>query len=139
MIGQRSTRQRRAIGELMDELDDFRSAQQIHVLLSQRGEDIGLATVYRTLGAMAANGDFDVLRTESGETLYRSCEREAHHHHLVCRVCGRTVEVQGGALEEFLSAVAGETGFVDVAHTVEMFGTCPQCVSTTARTDAPTD
>ncbi len=127
MIGQRTTRQRRAIGQLMDELDDFRSAQQIHLLLAQRGDDIGLATVYRTLGAMAASGEFDVLRTAAGETLYRRCEREGHHHHLVCRSCGRTVEVQAAAFERLVEALSDETGFVDVAHTLELFGTCATC------------
>lgn len=130
--GQRTTRQRVAIGRLMDELDDFRSAQQIHVLLQQRGEDIGLATVYRTLGAMSGSGDFDVLRTESGESLYRRCARATHHHHLVCRTCGRTLEVQGPNVEQFVDALAADTGFVDVSHTLELFGTCASCAAEAA-------
>ncbi|WP_082156385.1 Fur family transcriptional regulator [Cellulomonas sp.] len=111
----------------MDELADFRSAQQIHALLVQRGEDIGLATVYRTLGAMATSGEFDVLRTASGETLYRRCERQGHHHHLVCRSCGRAVEVQASAFESLVASLSDETGFVDVSHTLELFGTCATC------------
>lgn len=127
MIGQRTTRQRRAIGQLMDELAEFRSAQQIHMLLVQRGDDIGLATVYRTLGAMAASGEFDVLRTANGETLYRRCERQGHHHHLVCRSCGRTVEVRAAAFETLVASLSAETGFVDVSHTLELMGTCATC------------
>ncbi len=134
MIGQRVTRQRRAIGALMDDLDDFRSAQQIHALLSARGEDIGLATVYRTLGAMAEHGDFDVLRTESGESLYRRCERSSHHHHLVCRTCGRTVEVQGPDIEAWVASVGAGAGFADLTHTVELFGTCADCAATKSPT-----
>lgn len=126
MTGQRVTRQRRAIGALLDDLDDFRSAQQIHALLKQRSEDIGLATVYRTLGAMAEHGDFDVLRTPGGETLYRRCER-VHHHHLVCRTCGRTVEIQVPGLEDVVASVAARHGFAEVEHTVEMTGVCVDC------------
>jgi Fur family transcriptional regulator, ferric uptake regulator len=129
MIGQRVTRQRLAVGALMDDLDDFRSAQQIHALLQARGDEIGLATVYRTLSAMAESGEFDVLRTEGGESLYRRCERDAHHHHIVCRSCGRTIEVQGPDIEAFVAAVAAQNGFVDVTHTVEMFGTCQSCAA----------
>jgi Fur family transcriptional regulator, ferric uptake regulator len=129
MIGQRVTRQRLAVGALMHDLDDFRSAQQIHALLQARGDEIGLATVYRTLSAMAESGEFDVLRTEGGESLYRRCERDAHHHHIVCRSCGRTVEVQGPDIEAFVAAVAAQNGFVDVTHTVEMFGTCQSCAA----------
>ena len=132
MIGQRVTRQRLAVGALMDDLDDFRSAQQIHALLQARGDEIGLATVYRTLSAMAESGEFDVLRTEGGESLYRRCEREAHHHHIVCRTCSRTVEVQGPDIEAFVAAIAAQNGFVDVTHTVEMFGTCTSCAGTAA-------
>lgn len=130
MIGQRTTRQRTAIGALLDDLGDFRSAQQIHALLAERGEDIGLATVYRTLGAMATAGEVDTLRTGVGESLFRRCARPAsHHHHLVCRSCGRTVEVRGPNLESLVRTVADENGFVDVEHTIEFFGTCAQCAA----------
>ncbi len=130
MIGQRTTRQRTAIGTLLDSVDDFRSAQQIHALLADRGEDIGLATVYRTLGAMATAGEVDTLRTGTGESLFRRCARPAsHHHHLVCRSCGKTVEVQGPNLESLVRAIAAEHGFTDVEHTLEFFGTCESCAA----------
>lgn len=130
MIGQRVTRQRTAIGSLLDSVDDFRSAQQIHQLLAERGDDIGLATVYRTLGAMATAGEVDTLRTGSGESLYRRCARPSiHHHHLVCRQCGKTVEVQGPNLESLVRSIASEHGFIDVEHTLEFFGTCADCAA----------
>ncbi|WP_159809900.1 Fur family transcriptional regulator [Cellulomonas citrea] len=130
MVGQRTTRQRTAITSLLDDLDDFRSAQQVHVLLREKGQDIGLATVYRTLGAMASAGELDTLRTESGESLFRRCERpDRHHHHLVCRTCGRTVEVQGPNLETMVRAIGAEHGFVDIEHTLELFGTCANCAT----------
>ena len=130
MIGQRVTRQRTAIGTLLDSVGDFRSAQQIHGLLAERGDDIGLATVYRTLGAMATAGEVDTLRTATGESLFRRCARPStHHHHLVCRVCGRTVEVQGPNLESLVRAIAAEHGFTEVEHTLEFFGTCQSCAA----------
>lgn len=126
MIGQRTTRQRTAIATLLDEVDEFRSAQQLHALLAARGEVIGLATVYRTLGAMAEADELDTLRTDSGESLYRRCERQ-HHHHLVCRRCGATVEVTGLGLESAVKTVAAAHGYTDVTHTMELFGTCTRC------------
>ena len=59
--GIRSTRQRAAISALLDKLDDFRSAQELHDELRRRGEGIGLTTVYRTLQQMAAAGVVDAL------------------------------------------------------------------------------
>jgi Fur family transcriptional regulator, ferric uptake regulator len=122
----RSTRQRTAVSRLLDDTDGFRSAQEIHEKLRGRGEGIGLTTVYRTLQTLAEAGEIDVLRTASGEALYRRCSAH-HHHHLVCRECGRTVEVEGPTVELWAAQVAKDHGFSDIDHTVEISGTCPDC------------
>ncbi len=124
--GGRPTRQRRAVAEVLATFSDFRSAQEIHELLAQRGEAVGLATVYRTLQRLAEAGEVDLLRTEDGEAIYRRCS-PAHHHHLVCRACGATVEVEGPAVERWTRAIAEEHGYADVSHTLEIFGVCGSC------------
>ncbi|HEY9563561.1 MAG TPA: Fur family transcriptional regulator [Nocardioides sp.] len=126
MGGARPTRQRLAVARVLEGHDDFRSAQEIHALLVDSGEKVGLATVYRNLQRLAEAGEVDVLRTEDGEAAYRRCS-ESHHHHLVCRSCGRTVEVEGPAVERWTDAVATEHGFSDISHTLEIFGTCQNC------------
>ncbi|MFD1861123.1 transcriptional repressor [Aeromicrobium camelliae] len=125
---QRNTRQRRAVAAIMADLEGFASAQQIHDILKQRGESVGLSTVYRNLQALADADLLDALRNDDGETLYRRCS-SGHHHHLVCRVCGRTVEVEGPTVERWADAVAEDHGFRDVEHTLEIFGTCGDCAS----------
>jgi Fur family ferric uptake transcriptional regulator len=125
-IGSRSTRQRAAVSAALDAVDDFRSAQELHDLLKARGQSVGLTTVYRTLQALADAGEVDVLRTTDGESSYRRCSA-GHHHHLVCRSCGRTVEVEGPAVERWTDRIAAEHGFVEVSHTLEVYGTCPEC------------
>ena len=122
----RPTRQRIAVAEAMASVDDFRSAKEIHELLGKRGEPVGLATVYRTLQRLAEAGELDVLRTEDGEALYRRCS-DSHHHHLVCRSCGLTVEVEGPAVERWTQSIAAEHSFSDVSHSLEIFGTCASC------------
>jgi Fur family transcriptional regulator, ferric uptake regulator len=124
--GTRPTRQRRAVVSALQDFEDFRSAQDIHDLLRRNGDNVGLSTVYRTLQALADGGEVDVLRSEDGEAVYRRCST-SHHHHLVCRCCGRTVEIEGPAVERWADRVAGEHGFTDVSHTLEVFGTCPDC------------
>ncbi|RKS69222.1 Fur family ferric uptake transcriptional regulator [Motilibacter peucedani] len=124
----RSTRQRSAVAAALDELDDFRSAQDLFALLRSRGESVGLTTVYRALQTLAEAGEVDVLRRTDGESVYRRCSA-SHHHHLVCRSCGRTVEVEGPDVERWAATVAGQNGFVDVTHTVEVFGTCGDCAA----------
>jgi Fur family ferric uptake transcriptional regulator len=96
-------------------------------MLRQRGEGIGLTTVYRTLQTLAEAGEVDVLHTHGdGEAVYRRCS-SGHHHHLVCRNCGRTVEIDGPAVERWATRVAADNGFVDISHTLEVFGTCSVC------------
>lgn len=124
----RNTRQRGAVNALLSDIEGFRSAQELHALLRDRGERVGLTTVYRALQNMADAGEVDVTRLPSGEQLFRQCSR-GHHHHLVCRGCGRTVEVAGPAVEHWADRVAGEHGFVDISHTLEIFGTCPACAT----------
>ena len=125
----RPTRQRAAVASVLAETDEFRSAQDLHAALRAGGDSVGLATVYRNLQAMAAEGEVDMLRTDDGEAVYRACST-GHHHHLVCRVCGRTVEVEGPTVEAWANKVSAEHGFTDVHHTLEIFGTCGSCSST---------
>ena len=101
----------------------------MHARLRDAGDPIGLSTVYRAVQSLADDGELDSLRTDSGEALYRRCSPQ-HHHHLVCRGCGRTVEVAGPAVERWADRIAGEHGFADVSHTLEIFGTCAACRGT---------
>jgi Fur family ferric uptake transcriptional regulator len=124
----RNTRQRGAVSALLAEVDDFSTAQELHATLRGRGDRVGLTTVYRALQALADAGEIDVMRLPSGEQLFRQCSR-GHHHHLVCRTCGRTVEVEGPAVEHWADRVAAQHGFADISHTLEIFGDCPSCLS----------
>ena len=124
--GVRSTRQRAAIADALAGTDDFCSAQELHEILKGRGESIGLTTVYRNLQALSQAGQIDVLWDGSGETRYRHCS-SGHHHHLVCRNCGTTVEVQADPVEKWAATIAAEHGFTDINHTVEVFGVCANC------------
>lgn len=123
----RTTRQRTAVLAVLDELVQFRSAQEIHAELVRRGDPVGLSTVYRSLAAMAADGDVDTLLRDDGEALYRRCSGATHHHHLVCRSCGATVEVDGPAVESWADRLAAQHGYDEVSHTLEIFGRCAAC------------
>lgn len=127
-IGVRSTKQRTAVLAALDALTEFKSAQEIHDLLRAQGDSVGLTTVYRTLQAMTHSGDVDVIIREDGESVYRKCS-DTHHHHLVCRQCGKTVEVAGPAVEKWADHMAQEHGFTEVSHTLEIFGLCANCSS----------
>ena len=125
----RATRQRAAIRSALAAADGFLSAQELHALLRSDGDRVGLTTVYRTLQSFADSGEVDALRSGDGEVRYRRCATARHHHHLVCRRCGRSVEVADRPVERWADKVAADHGFVDVTHQVEVFGVCPECAA----------
>ena len=126
-LGPRTTRQRTAVVETLQAIDRFASAKSIHQELEARGEKVGLTTVYRTLQSLAEKEAVDVLQTPEGETLYRHCLTDHHHHHLVCTKCGRSEEVEGGPVEKWAELVAARYGYSLVGHDAEIYGVCRAC------------
>ena len=121
------TRQGSAVLEALDASDGFRTAQQIHADLRGAGDGVGLTTVYRHLQLLADDGEVDALQLDGGEVAYRRCATGHHHHHLVCRSCGRSVEVECPDVDAWAQSVANDAGFADPSHRVEVFGLCAAC------------
>ncbi len=130
----RNTRQAAAVEAALRDADGFRTAQDLFAELRRRGDRIGLTTVYRHLNQLAERGNADVVHSAEGESQYRLCgtgttaqgEPAGHHHHLVCRVCGRSVEVSGPEVETWADRVAAAAGYTEISHTIEVFGLCPE-------------
>jgi len=128
----RNTWQKTAVKEALSGSTGFRSAQQLHAVLKGQGSAIGLATVYRALSELVSVGDADSLQSSEGEMLYRACG-EGHHHHLICRNCGKTVEIEAKKLESWADEVAREHGFSNSSHVIDIFGNCPRCQKKVAK------
>ena len=123
----RTTRQREAIARALGADDRFRTAQDLHEDLRRAGERVGLTTVYRALQQLADAGEIDALAKPSGEAIYRRCDSPHHHHHLVCRSCGRSEEIPGAEVEEWAKRTAQAHGFTSVTHVAELYGVCRPC------------
>lgn len=123
----RATRQGAAVEAALAAAEGFRSAQDLHSELKSRGDNVGLTTVYRHLTALSESGAVDALHTSDGELVYRLCASGGHHHHVVCRSCGASVEVEGPEVEAWAARVARKAGYTNVSHTLEVFGTCAAC------------
>ncbi len=126
MVVKRNTWQREAVREALGTTEGFVSAQTLHAHLREAGSSVGLATVYRALADLATEGDADALQQE-GESLYRACTPGSHHHHLICRQCGRTVEISADPVEQWAKDVAAANGFTQPEHVVDVFGLCAEC------------
>lgn len=129
----RNTRQAVLIEDALREADGFRTAQELFDEVRRRGDRIGLTTVYRYLNLLAEHGSADQVHRADGETQYRLCgtpgqsgTADNHHHHIVCRVCGRSVEVSGPEVEKWAQRVAAQAGYTEISHTLELFGLCPR-------------
>ncbi len=132
MTAERRTWQRTAVREALGRSDGFVSAQSLHAAMRTGERPIGLATVYRALADLASEGQIDQLQ-QGGEALYRACSSGRHHHHLICRDCGRTVEISAEPVEEWARGVAAANGFIEPEHVVDIFGICPDCAAAPAR------
>ena len=109
----------------------LRQRAGLHSSLETPGSAIGLATVYRALDDLANEGEADSLQQE-GECLYRACTPGTHHHHLICRNCGMTVEIEADPVETWAQKVAAQHGFTQPHHIVDVFGYCPDCTKALA-------
>ena len=127
----RNTKQRRTVKATLEGLEDFISAQDLHMLMASRKESVSLATTYRILQSMVDNGELDVLRTAEGESIYRRCEARHHHHHLLCRSCGKAVEIETPSIEDWAAEIGAKFGFTDIDHLVEVTGICADCATKT--------
>ena len=126
----RHTWQRAAIRDLLEGGEEFRTAQQLHDQLREVGAKVGLATVYRTLQGLVDAVEVDAVRTPDGQVAYRACAgRARHHHHLICRSCGRTVELELQEVEGVIAALAARHGFSEVQHELELYGVCSACAT----------
>ena len=128
MTVKRNTWQKDAVRHALAEAIGFVSAQQLHLVLRNHGSTIGLATVYRALADLAEAGEADSLQGNGGELLYRACTTD-HHHHLICRACGKTVEIEADRVEKWADEVAKAHGFSSPTHTIDIFGVCSACQS----------
>lgn len=127
-----TTKAQRAVLEVLDGSATFLSAQDIHARLRAEGSAVGLTSVYRALQSLADDGSVDVLRVGNSEAGYRKCDTSSHHHHLVCRRCGATVEIEAPGLERWIAGTARAHGYAVERHTLEVVGMCARCTSADA-------
>lgn len=127
MTSTRNTAQRREVIGVLSRVQGFVSAQELHSFIVRDGGQISLATVYAQLKRLTASGEIDVVMTDRGESLYRRCVVDAHHHHLACRHCGATVEVDTPELEKWANDIGERFGYRDLRHVLELNGICSTC------------
>ena len=125
--GLRITGARRAVSEAVAQHEGHFTAEDVLVASRRRGQPVGRATVFRALETLAGLGLVERVDLPSGEHAYVACEPAAHHHHVVCSRCGRSIEVEDVGLAPVLARVERATGYRIDAHRLELFGICAAC------------
>jgi Fur family ferric uptake transcriptional regulator len=123
MAGLRPTPQRVAIIEALEGKDRPVTAQDLH---EEVRAATGLATVYRTLRALADTGLAESFPANEGEQAYKLCE-PAHHHHLICERCGQVQTIPSCEVEDWAAAVGRRRGFSVTGHRADVYGLCERC------------
>ena len=125
--GRRITAPRRAVMDVLETADGPLSPRQIQRRAQAMHRDLGLVTVYRTLSTLSQLNLVRRVHCEDGCHAY-VLATPGHHHSLVCRACGRTVEFPGyGGLQTLVARVEAETGYQIEDHLLQLFGLCPAC------------
>ena len=120
------TRPREQIAQIMRDQQRYLSAAEIFALLKKARTKVSLSTVYRTLDLLASKGEVSSRTDQQGEATYVTCA-PTHHHHAICRACGRVEEVACDAMERFADALRSYHGFELDEHAMEFFGRCASC------------
>ena len=121
-----STRPREQIAAVLQRERRYLSAAEIYSLLKKARAKVSLSTIYRTLDLLQSKGEASSRVDENGEATYVFCE-PTHHHHAVCRNCGRVDEVVCEAVERLAADLRAHHGFEIDDHEMEFFGRCAAC------------
>lgn len=102
------------------------SAEDIYKYLSDAGEDVGLATVYRVLTQFEQAGLVTRHSFENGVSVFE-LEQGEHHDHMVCERCGKVVEFVDDMIEAQQQRIAEQHGFQLTEHSLILYGVCEGC------------
>ena len=122
-----STKSRLEISNLLKEAHRYLTASDVYQRLKKTGSKASLSTVYRTLEHMQASGQASARAEAGGEASYVFCEPEQHHHHAICRVCGRVQDIACAAIEHLAHDLLAHHKFSLDDHEMEFYGTCASC------------
>lgn len=121
------THQREAVARVLFETVRHMSADEVAEELRDRGEQIGKATVYRTLALLVDLGLATEHEFGEGYRRYQMQIGAAQYDHMICTVCGSVVQFRSPDLDGRLERIASEQGFVPMTRQIKIFGTCDAC------------
>jgi len=130
------TEPRRVVAQMVAERDSHFTANELVGEAKRARLGVGRATVFRALELFEQLGLVERLDLPNGEHAYVVCQ-PAHHHHVICTVCGRSAEVGDLGIGSIAAEVESQTGFTLDSHRIELYGLCSECRTADARKARP--
>ncbi|OHD10804.1 MAG: transcriptional repressor [Spirochaetes bacterium GWD1_27_9] len=103
------------------------TVEELYNILKEKGFNIGIATVYRTLKLFSEIGISKELKFEDGISRYESNFGISHHDHLICLKCGKIIEIESDEIENLQQKISLEHNFILKSHKLELYGFCKEC------------
>lgn len=129
--GYRLSAPRGAVVACLADLGCSVTAKEIRDHLSSRGEDIGVASIYRTLDLLQSLSLVRRVDAAEGVARYEPADPSGqHHHHIVCESCGEVSPFEDGELERAIERLSDRVDYAIAAHDVTLRGECPGCRQT---------
>lgn len=125
--GLRDTPQRWLVLDEFLKKEQHTTAEELYDIVKQRDRTFGQATVYRVLKLLCEAGLAREVDFGDGVMRYEHLYGHAHHDHLVCQGCGKTVEVVDTVIEELQQRLSAQYGFQLTGHEMYLYGLCEKC------------
>jgi Fur family transcriptional regulator, ferric uptake regulator len=119
------TRSQERIVRTLKAINHAISAQELYIEMRNRSQNMGLATVYRSLEALKLQGAVQVRTLTTGESLYSLVDRDRHH--LTCVNCGQSFPIHECPVHDLEDKLEQSHQFKIYYHTLEFFGLCDRC------------
>ena len=122
----RWTPQRKLILKVFLQLEGHVAIADLHKKIRSEDPTIGIATLYRTM-KLLIDARLVEMHTFNERTTYERIYQVNHHDHLICQICGKTVEFEHPLIEKYQIEVCEHHGFDLKSHKMELFGFCNEC------------
>ena len=123
----KDTPQRRTVLNHFLETSGHYSAEEFYNCLQRKGENVGQATVYRTLRLLCNMGIAREVNFGDGITRFEVGWGNEHHDHLICELCNENLEVLDEDIEHLQNILAARYGYTLTSHRLYLYGICPRC------------
>ncbi len=121
------TSQRALIFDVFWNVKDHISPEELYGHVKEKDASVGQATVYRTLKLLSDSGIAREVDFGDGVTRYEPYFGMGHHDHLICKKCGKSVEVVDERIEKLQEELAESHGFALSGHSMYLYGQCRDC------------